>query len=788
MEIKARKIQIHIRTPRKVVDTHAHKKAKVHKHAHEHDKTRAELALAKAAKLELERKEAERILAEQELLRQKEDERLELVKRAKEEAKQFAQKLKREAEESRLRVLQEEKEKEEYLKQIATEKAEVLRLRHEEEKIIAETEKHKQESKEAARRQFEIEMRIKLEEEKEEQMRKELAALQKRTEEILSLQAQSVEAAHVPRVVQPDPQPPTVSAPRGFAIPKKPAVVEGITVSTLSVAYFCMEMSIDESIPTFAGGLGILAGDMLRSSSDLGLEIIGISLLYRKGYFQQRFDNSGWQVEEDERWDPLTKLILLPELVEVELEGRNVVVRAWLYKVVGVGGQINPLIFLDTDFAPNTAADREITSRLYMGDRAHRLKQEAILGVAGFRMLQKIGATNIQKFHMNEGHSSLMTLELFRKYATSENPVEEVRQRAVFTTHTPVAAGHDVFTKEVVLHILGKNFFPKEIEQSVLVDGELNMTHLGLEYSGYINGVAKKHGEVARELFPGYHIESITNGVRVKSWVTPEIAELYDRYIPGWQKDAYNLRYALLIPAEELWSAHQSAKLRLCNHINSSELGAGFDPNVFTIGFARRATSYKRGNLLFRDIERLKYLAAKHGGIQIVYSGKAHPDDRDSKLEIQRIINEMRSLSGSSIRAVYLPNYNASLTKLLVSGVDIWLNTPLRPLEASGTSGMKAALNGIPQFSTLDGWWLEGHIENVTGWSIGPHPETSSGPGSDAEDTEDLYAKLEHVILPKYAGDKHSWIKMMRSSIAINGSFFNTQRMVEQYVLSAYFK
>ncbi len=579
--------------------------------------------------------------------------------------------------------------------------------------------------------------------------------------------------------------------PMHLVVPKKPIVMEGISFSALSIAYFCMEIAATPTIPTYSGGLGILAGDTLRSAADLKQETIGITLLYRKGYFKQHFDDSGWQVEEDEVWDPMHTLILLPSQVEVLLEGRTIRIRAWLYKMVGVSGHVNPIIFLDTDVEGNSIEDKGITATLYAGDKRMRLLQEAVLGIGGVRMLEKLGATNVQKFHMNEGHSALLTLELYRQYQACDDPVQEVRSRSVFTTHTPVAVGHDAFDGALVRALFGDTYIPEEISDLVFTDGMLNMTHLGLNFSGFCNGVAKKHGEISRELFPGYAIEAITNGVHAREWVSEPVALLYDKYISGWRTDAYNLRYALVIPAEELWEAHQAMKMRLCAYVHEADPSITFDPHVLTIGFARRATGYKRANLLFHDVERLKRIAEKCGGIQIVYAGKAHPHDREEKLRMQEIIRQMRALRDSKVKCIYLPNYDMALAKLLVAGVDLWLNTPARPLEASGTSGMKAAMNGVPHFSTLDGWWLEGHIEGVTGWAIGPHPESTStdnGGNVDGVDLEDLYTKLEYVIIPKFEGDKHSWIKMMRSAIAINGSFFNTQRMLEQYVLGAYFK
>lgn len=574
--------------------------------------------------------------------------------------------------------------------------------------------------------------------------------------------------------------------PARLVVPRKPLMVEGIPMSSYSIAYFCMEMGIENSIPTYSGGLGILAGDMLRSCADLKIDTIGVSLLYRGGYFKQRFDNSGWQIEEEENWNPYEKLILLPGEISVMIESRIVRVRAWLHKIHGVSGNTNPIIFLDTDVELNTPEDRSITKRLYYGNSRARLMQEIILGIGGVRMLEKLGATNIQKFHMNEGHSALLTLEVYRQYASCDDPAYEVRRRSVFTTHTPVAVGHDHFDERLVLSVLGEDYIPPPIRHMVLKDGELNMTRLGFAFSEHVNGVAKRHGEVTRELFPGYQIESITNGVHAGEWVSGPLARLYDNYLPGWRVDPYSLRYALSIPLPELEDAHQEAKQLLFKYIADTQ-HVQLNPHLLTIGFARRATAYKRANLLFRDINRLKYIAEKSNGIQIIFAGKAHHDDHGGKLLMQEIIRNMK-IDSSKITCIYLPNYDMSLAKLLVGGVDLWLNTPARPQEASGTSGMKAALNGVPQFSVLDGWWLEGHIENVTGWSIGPHPEKGASNDPDNEDANDLYTKLEYVIIPRFEGDKNTWVMMMRSAIAVNGSFFNTHRMVEQYVLGAYFK
>ncbi len=574
-----------------------------------------------------------------------------------------------------------------------------------------------------------------------------------------------------------------------MSIPKKPIIVEGISASALQVAYFCMEIGIDEALPTYSGGLGILAGDMLKSCADLELRTIGVSLIHRKGYFKQRFDASGWQMEEDVVWNPHEKLILLPNKVLISIEGRSVTVAAWLYKVKGQKGNLNPIIFLDTDVPENSEDDKHITDHLYSGDAHHRLIQESVLGIAGMRMLTSIGATNIEKYHMNEGHAALLTLELYRAYAACDDPLLEVQNRAVFTTHTPVAAGHDVFGEDIVRSVLGVHYIPSAIESVVFEGGNLNMTKLGFHFSAFINGVAKRHGEVTRELFPGYRIESITNGVHVGRWISEPFAKLYDRYLPSWRSDPYSLRYALSIPQGELWMAHEEAKRALIEYINQ-KYHTDLSQDAFTIGFARRAATYKRADLLLRDIGRLSRIAEKSRGIQIIYGGKAHPQDRDGKLLVQRIIGTTKHLGVASgkIKCVYLEDYDMEMARRLVAGVDIWLNTPIRPQEASGTSGMKAALNGVPHFSVLDGWWLEGNIEGVTGWSIGPHPEGMQNVGGDAEDAEDMYTKLEYVIIPRYENERGEWVKIMRQAIAVNGSFFNTHRMVEQYVLGAYFK
>lgn len=550
------------------------------------------------------------------------------------------------------------------------------------------------------------------------------------------------------------------------------------------IAYFSMEIGIDPKMPTYSGGLGILAGDTIKSAADLNVPAVAVTLLYRKGYFKQKLDKEGNQTEEESKWNPEDCLTRQQKKITVDIEGRKVSITAWLYERKGVGDYIVPIIFLDTDLEENTEEDRKITDSLYGGDQRYRLCQEIVLGIGGMRMLQALGYKNIRKYHMNEGHSSLLILERIRRdKITGENIKDnaQIRSKCVFTTHTPVPAGHDQFPIDLLKNTLGEIIPFNDIE-NMCHEGKLNMTYLALNNSQYINGVAKKHGEVSRHMFPGYHIDSITNGVHSATWTSEPFSKLYDKYIPGWKNDAFSLRYALNIPGNEIWNAHIKAKESLFTYIkekNNIEL----NKDIFTIGFARRSTAYKRGDLLFTSTERLKKIAKNAGDLQIVYAGKAHPKDYAGKDIIKKIISEMNKIK-NKIKVVYLENYDIEIAKLMISGVDIWLNTPLKPLEASGTSGMKACHNGIPNLSVLDGWWLEGHLEDMTGWSIGSkNPENSM-----CDDAKDLYDKLEHTIIPKYYNSQKDWRRIMKHSIAINASFFNTHRMMQQYVLNAYFK
>jgi glycogen phosphorylase len=549
------------------------------------------------------------------------------------------------------------------------------------------------------------------------------------------------------------------------------------------IAYFSMEIGIDSKIPTYSGGLGVLAADTIRSCADLKVPLVAVTLLYEKGYFRQELDAQGNQRELPDVWNPKELLTLLPNKISVKIENRTVFVRGWEYRVTGVSGYFVPVIFLDTDTEENDPGDRSLTYYLYGGDQKYRLSQEMILGVGGLRMLKDLGYSHISRYHMNEGHSSLLTLELLNERKRKKDPVwdlDGVRRSCVFTTHTPVVSGMDQFSYELVSRVMG-DFIPLDFLKEIAGQDKLNMTLLALNLSHYENGVAKEHGEVSREIFPGYHINYITNGVHSATWVCECFRELYDKYIPGWKNDSFSLRYALNIPKEEIWKVHQGAKDTLIERVNK-QTNAGMDGQVMTIGFARRATAYKRADLIFSDTARLVEISKKAGAVQFIFAGKAHPQDWPGKELIKKIVNLSQQLR-NEIKIVYLQNYDIELAKMLVSGVDLWLNTPRKPFEASGTSGMKAAHNGIPSFSILDGWWIEGCIEGLTGWAI---EEAHDAENDSKEHADCLYNKLESTVIPMFYRNRDNWINIMRHTIAINGSFFNTHRMVLQYALNAY--
>lgn len=547
------------------------------------------------------------------------------------------------------------------------------------------------------------------------------------------------------------------------------------------VAYFSMEMALRGDIATYSGGLGMLAGDTMRAAADLELPMVGVTLVSRAGYFRQQIAD-GRQVEQPDPWRPEQYARRVMAKTALIIDAREVWVGGWLYVVEGdMGGRI-PVILLDTDLDENNEEDRRITHSLYGGDQAYRLKQEMVLGIGGVRMLDALGFT-IRKYHLNEGHAALLTLEVLRRLTHTPGEAgtpgvqydpTAVRHRCVFTTHTPVEAGHDQFAYELVDRILG-DFLERDELRALAGQEKLNMTRLALNLCGYVNGVAKRHAEVSQQMFPGYRVHAVTNGVHPWTWTCDSFRRLYDARLPRWCHEPELLVRVEHIPDGEIWEAHTAAKLALIQRIQALH-GAVLDPALPLFGFARRMTAYKRADLMFSDLSRLKAVARRQP-FQIVLAGKAHPRDEGGKRLIQRIHEAARDLQGD-VPVLFLADYGMDLARLLIAGVDVWVNTPQPPFEASGTSGMKAAFNGVPQLSVLDGWWLEGWIEDVTGWSIG-------GEATAGGDAASLYDKLENSVLPRYA-DRPAWIAVMKGAITHNASFFNSQRMLRRYVSEAY--
>jgi len=568
-----------------------------------------------------------------------------------------------------------------------------------------------------------------------------------------------------------------------------------------SVAYFSTEFGLDESLPIYSGGLGVLAGDHLKSASDLGIPLVAVGLFYREGYFRQELDAADWQGERYPANDP-SRLPLHAEdvtpVIEIaEESGALVPVQARVWRIDV--GRI-PLYLLDTDVEANPPWARTITDRLYGGDRRHRLHQELVLGIGGVRALRALGFEPTV-FHMNEGHSAFLQLERLRELVEDaavprDVAIDRLRASTVFTTHTPVPAGNEVFdpalVEQNVAQLVVRCGF--SWEQFVALgqihdDNGFGLTPFALRTSSYANGVSALHGEVSREmwhpLWPDRStdevpIGSVTNGVHAPTWLGPELETLL-----GTEEDtaAPDFARAYQLHDDELWNAHRSAKERLVRDL-ARRSGAAFDPDVLTIGFARRFATYKRAALLFSDPERLaRLLGDAQRPLQIVFAGKAHPADEGGKALIQGILAFVRD-SRAAGRVAFVEDYEMSIARMLVQGVDVWLNNPRRPLEASGTSGMKAALNGVVNCSILDGWWAEAFSREV-GFAIGGNWIASSDGAQDEADASSLYEVLEQQVIPAYY-DRARWLELMRNSVAQLGARFNTNRMVTEYVETLY--
>ncbi|MBS1800620.1 MAG: alpha-glucan family phosphorylase [Acidobacteria bacterium] len=554
-------------------------------------------------------------------------------------------------------------------------------------------------------------------------------------------------------------------------------------LSRRSIVYFSMEIALSPSVPTYSGGLGILAGDTLRSAADTSAPIVAISLVHRRGYFRQILSDVGQQTEADVPWSPET-LPSAEHIVTITMQDRPVHLRAWRFDVIGATGHIVPVYLLDSDVEGNDAWDRHLTDHLYGGDTYYRLCQEAILGLGGIALLQALGVTP-EVYHMNEGHAALLTIALLEQ-RLGGRPLSEataadrevVRQHCVFTTHTPVPAGHDQFGTDQMNQVLGRDRSIAIEAAGGIHNGLMNMSYLALGLSRYVNGVAMQHGKVSQVMFPEYKVHSITNGVHAATWLSPSFQELFDDEIPDWRTDNRYFRSVYGIDPARIAACHIKNKQKLFATL-ARRTGHYFNPSVLTLGFARRVATYKRAGLLLQDPGRLVALAEKIGGLQILFAGKAHPADNAGKALIKDVYEAAVKLNSASLKIYYIENYDWELGALLTQGVDVWVNTPRRPYEASGTSGMKAALNGVPSLSILDGWWIEGCAENTTGWAI-------EDAESEAAEAASLYNKLEKNIAPLWS-NPNSWARLQQHCIGINGTFFNTHRMLSQYLSNAYF-
>ncbi|MFX1501700.1 MAG: alpha-glucan family phosphorylase [Promethearchaeota archaeon] len=552
--------------------------------------------------------------------------------------------------------------------------------------------------------------------------------------------------------------------------------------SNTNVAYISMEIAIDSNIPTYSGGLGVLSGDTVRSAADLEIPMVGICLCYSSGYFYQFFNEFGEQKEKEIAWNFYYEFDKVEKPITIKIENKDVHVSAWLYRVIGQSGHVLPIYLLTTDVEGNEEWMKKMTGSLYDStSRWNRIVQEIILGIGGVRLLKSLGYNNIETYHLNEGHGSFSTLELFNDLGS----IEKVKEKVAFTTHTPVPAGHDRFKQDLVDKVFG-NRMPKEIRKLADDNGDFNMTFLGMALSRYRNAVARKHGEISRKMFPQYEIDYITNGIHLPFWVSKPFRKMFGRKWPNWRANPFLLENAVELDPLDIFDAHIENKFNLINYQKGHNWNL-LDEELITIGFARRFATYKRAILIFHDIDRLGKICK--GQIQFIFAGKAHPKDQMGKDYIKKIQETGEYLyENYGVKVVMMENYNMDLSHMLVSGCDVWLNTPNRYREASGTSGMKAALNGVLNFSVQDGWWLEGYkMNHLAGWAIGPDDSNPNDPGVSNDwdiDSNAIYEILENEIIPCYL-NHDEWIFRQQNAISL-AAYFNTARMVEEYAKKAY--
>ncbi|MFW9894688.1 MAG: alpha-glucan family phosphorylase [Candidatus Thorarchaeota archaeon] len=550
-----------------------------------------------------------------------------------------------------------------------------------------------------------------------------------------------------------------------------------------TVAYISMEIGVDSNIPTYSGGLGVLSGDTVRSAADLELPMVGICLCYSTGYFYQFFNEFGEQKEREIEWNFFYEFDRVPKPITMKIENKDVKISAWQYNVIGQSGHVLPIYLLTTDVEGNEEWMKNMTGSLYDStSRWNRIVQEMILGIGGVKLLKSLGYNNIKTYHLNEGHGSFAMVEL---YNMTNGDIENVKEKVVFTTHTPVPAGHDRFKQDLIDKVF-EDRMPAQIRKLADDKGEFNMTFLGMALSRYRNGVAKKHGDISRKMFPQYEIDYITNGIHLPFWVSKPFRKIYSRKWPNWRSNPSVLENAIELDDLDLYDAHIENKFNLISYQKGHSWNL-LDEELITIGFARRFATYKRAVLVFHDIDRLGKLAKGH--LQFIFAGKAHPKDQMGKTYIKEIHEKGQYLYDNyGVKVVMIENYNMDLSHMLVSGVDIWLNTPNRYREASGTSGMKAALNGVLNLSVQDGWWLEGiKRQPNSGWAIGPDDSNPDDPGVSNDwdiDAAALYDIFENEVIPTYM-NHDEWLYKMKCAISL-AAYFNTHRMVEEYAEKAY--
>jgi len=548
------------------------------------------------------------------------------------------------------------------------------------------------------------------------------------------------------------------------------------------IAYISMEIGVESNIPTYSGGLGVLSGDTVRSAADLEIPMVAVCLCYSSGYFYQLFNEKGEQKEKEIEWNFFYEFVKVDNPIKIKIENKEVLVSAWRYQVIGQSGHIIPVYLLTTDVEGNEEWMKKMTGSLYDStSRWNRIVQEMILGIGGVKLLKAQGYNNLEVYHLNEGHGSFSIVELYNDLKS----IDKVIDRVVFTTHTPVPAGHDRFDEQLVKKVF-ENRFPSELRKIADDNGSLNMTFLGMNSSRYKNAVSKKHAEVSKKMFPKNNLDYITNGIHLPFWISKPIRNIFDRKWPNWKANPKLLQNAIELDDLEIFDAHIENKFNLINYQKGHSWNL-LDEELITFGFARRFATYKRAVLIFHDIDRLGQIC--QGRAQFIFAGKAHPKDLQGKEYIKKIFESAGYLYDNyRVKVVLMENYNMDLAHMLVSGVDVWLNTPERYREASGTSGMKAALNGVLNCSILDGWWLEGYRMNpMAGWAIGPDDSNPNDPGVSNDmklDSNAFYDILEKEIIPTYM-NHDEWLFRAKNAISL-ASFFNSDRMVEQYAEKAY--